>query len=191
MQSATPRHPRNRRNFNQPPAPSDDGSGRAGRTAPAVRSGPRPFVLASEAERRTRLRAGLAYTIPFVPALLLLARERHHRWMRFHAAQSLVFFTVLVVVQIALFAALVLFGGTVDSFQVAAVAGLVFYVLYVAIGILGLIRWLRLIADAMSGHSTRFRFISGWAMRLEEALARLQRVAPAPYPSHTIGSDPI
>lgn len=179
MQSATPRHPRNHRNISQSFTPAGNGAARTGPLAPGSRGGPRPYMLASEAERRTRLRAGLAYAIPFVPAFLLLARERRHRWVRFHAAQSLLFFTLLVLVQIALFAALVLLGGAVDSLPVTAVAGLAFYVLYLVVGILGLVFWLRLIADAMSGRSTRFRFLSGPAMHIEEALARLQRLVPA------------
>ena len=150
---------------------------------PARGGMPRSFVLSGEAERRMRVRAGLAYAIPFVPALILLMRERHQRWLRFHAAQSLVFFILLALIQIALFAALVLFGGNVDTLPVAAVAGLVFYGLYLLVGILGLVFWLRLVADAMSGRSTRFRLLSGAAMRLEMALARLQRLSPAQRPT--------
>jgi uncharacterized membrane protein len=130
-----------------------------------------------------RVRAGLAYAIPFVPALILLVRERRQRWLRFHAAQSLVFFALLVLIQIALFAGLVLFGGNVDTLPAATVAGLVFYGLYLLVGILGLVFWLRLVADAMSGRSTRFRVLSRAAMRLEVALARLQRLAPVQRPT--------
>ncbi|MGH2517827.1 MAG: hypothetical protein ACRDHP_19445, partial [Ktedonobacterales bacterium] len=63
---------------------------------------PNPFARAGEAERHARVRAGLAYAIPFVPALVLLVSERQHRWVRFHAAQSLVFFSLLALAQIAL-----------------------------------------------------------------------------------------
>ncbi|MGH2517228.1 MAG: hypothetical protein ACRDHP_16385, partial [Ktedonobacterales bacterium] len=81
--------------------------------------------------------------------------------------------------QIALFAALVFFGGAVSTLAIAAVAGLLVYALYLLVGIAGLALWLRLVADAMSGRNTRFRFLSGAAMRLEKALARLQGLAPA------------
>lgn len=179
MQSATPRHPRNRRNSSPDAQPDPLARADTGTLTPARRGIQRSFVMVGEAERRMRVRAGLAYAIPFVPALILLVKERRQRWLRFHAAQSLVFFILLALIQIALFAALVLFGGNVDTLPVAAVAGLVFYGLYLLVGILGLVFWLRLVADAMSGRCTRFRLLSGVAMRLEKALARLQRLSPA------------
>lgn len=186
MQSATPHHPHNRHNINAESASPMNGGRRIRPTTPSTLRGPRPFVAASEAERQTRMRAGLAYAIPFVPALVLLVRERRHRWIRFHAAQSLVFFTLLALVQIALFAALVLLGGIIESLSAAALVGLAFYGVYLLVGIAGLLLWLRLIADAMSGRSTRLRPLSDWAMRLEEALARLQRVLPSQQPTRSV-----
>ena len=182
MQSATPHHPRNPHNTSEVPASPVNRGRRINPATPSTLRGPCPFDAASGTERQTRMRAGLAYAIPFAPALVLLVKERRHRWTRFHAAQSLVFFTLLAVVQIALFAALVLLGGLIESLPAAALVGLAFYGLYLLAGIVGLVLWLRLMADAMAGRSTRFRFLSDWAMRIEEGLARVQRLAPAQTP---------
>lgn len=182
MQSAMPHHPHHHRNSKQNPRLLPTARATFGAPGTALRGAPKPYALASRTERRLRLRAGLAYAIPFVPALVLLVSERRHRWVRLHAAQSLFFFVALVIAQIALFAALVLVGGVVVALPAAAVAGLVFYGLYLLAGIIGLVFWLRLVADAMAGRSTRFRFLSGAAMRLEERLARMQRLVPAQRP---------
>src|SRR5579859_13181 len=181
MQSATPHHPRNHHNSNHSSG-LGVGSG-SGTFGPARRGAPRSFVMAGDVERHLRVRAGLAYAIPFAPAVVLLVRERRYRWVRIHAAQSLLFFCLLVLVQVALFAALVFLGGIVETLPAAAAVGLVFYGLYLLAGILGLGFWLRLVADAMSGKNTRFWLLSRGAMRLEETLARHQRLVPALPPS--------
>jgi uncharacterized membrane protein len=176
MQSATPHHPHNHHNSNPGPQALPATGPSIHPLDPGRPGAPAPRLRESASARRMRVRAGLAYAFPFVPALVLLARERRHHWARFHAAQSLIFFTLLLLVQVALFAALVLLGGVVENLPAAAATGLVFYGLYLLTGILGFIFWLRLVADAMSGRSTRFRLLSAWAVRLEETVARLQRL---------------
>lgn len=176
MQSDTPRRRPNRRRSRRISRPQPATATEMGSGAP---TGGVRARAAGEDERRARARAALAYAIPFIPALVILMSERHKRRIRFHAARSLIFFTLLVVIQVALFAALVFIGEVVGALSVAALVGLMFYGLYALAGVLGLLMWLRLVADAMSGGDTGFRRLSGWAKRLEGALARMQRLLPA------------
>jgi uncharacterized membrane protein len=129
--------------------------------------------------RDPRVLAGLAYAVPLVPAVWILHRERHNRFLRLHAAQSLAFFLALALAQSALFAALVAVGGIVSSLGLAAVLGLVFLALFLVVGMTGLLVWLRLLAGAMSGRLTYLPVLSSLALRLEATVTRLQRLIPA------------
>ena len=187
MQSDTPRRRPNRRRSRSLPRPQPaiegTGSSARGRGDGAWRAGTRGTVRfyagIGEGERRARVRAALAYAVPFIPALVILVSERRKRWIRLHAARALIFFTLLMAIQVTLFAALVLTGEVVGTMPAAALVGLAFYAVYALAGVLGLVMWLRLVADAMSGGGRGFRRLSRWAERLERALARMQRLLPA------------
>lgn len=175
MQSATQHH-------HSSPQPSSNSAHSLNLSAdtPSARS-PQPAAARSPVPtgplsgRNPRVRAAFAYAIPFVPALWLLARERRNRFVRLHAARSLIFFCCLAMAQVALFAGLVALGGTVTGLAVAAVVGVVFYVLYIVMAVLGFVLWLLLMRDALAGRATGYPLLGGWSYWLEERITRVQR----------------
>jgi uncharacterized membrane protein len=128
--------------------------------------------------RNPRILAAFAYALPFLPALALLVRERRNRFVRLHAAQSLVFFVTLVVAQSALLVALVAVGGLTPNLDSDVLFGLIFYGIAVILGLAGLILWLRLVADAAAGLVTPIPLLSRLAERMEASLARMQGLLP-------------
>lgn len=124
--------------------------------------------------RNPRVRAVLAYAIPFLPAFWLLLRERRNRFVRLHAARSLTFFGCLALAQIALFAALILLGSAVSGLTAATLVGVLFYVLYVLIAVFGFVLWLLLMRDALAGRATDYLFLGGGARWLETRITGVQ-----------------
>jgi uncharacterized membrane protein len=127
-------------------------------------------------QHNPRVLAALAYALPLVPALLLLARERRNRFVRIHAAQALVFFCLVGLAQASVFAALVGVGSVVSSARLAIVLGLVAYGLFALLGLAGFVTWLLLLADAMAGRRRKRLVLSGLADVLDRILTR--RVPP-------------
>jgi uncharacterized membrane protein len=119
-----------------------------------------------------RVLAALAYALPLVPALLLLARERRNRFVRIHAAQALVFFCLVGLAQASVFAALVVVGSVISSARLAIVLGLVAYSLFALLGLAGFVTWLLLLADAMAGRRRKRLVLSGLADVLDRILTR-------------------
>jgi len=128
--------------------------------------------------RNPRIQAACAYGVPFLSALALLARERRNRFVRLHAAQSLVFFVVLAVAQSALFVALVAVGGITPNLASDVLFGLIFYGIAALLGLVGLVLWLRLVADAAAGYVTSIPLLTRLAERLEGGLAHVQGLLP-------------
>src|SRR5579871_5936970 len=91
------------------PAPRERAAG--GDAAPAAR------------RHDPRALAALCYSVPVVPSCMLLLRERRSRFLRFHAAQALVCFALVVAVQAVLYVLLVVAGGLIANDAVAAAAG--------------------------------------------------------------------
>ena len=120
------------------------------------------------------MRAALAYAVPFAPALWLLSRERRARFVRMHAAQSLVFFSLLVLGQVALFIALVSLGAAFTDLNVSLVLSLLFLLLFCLLGVGGFCLWLLLLADAMSGRFRPYPCLSRLATLVERGASRLQ-----------------
>ncbi|HEV2459190.1 MAG TPA: hypothetical protein VGS80_12600 [Ktedonobacterales bacterium] len=140
---------------------------------------PQPHTSESGSRQRNpRVLAAFAYAVPFLPALALLARERRNRFVRVHAAQSLVFFVALMVAQCALFVALVAVGGITPNLKSDVLFGLIFYGIAAILGLAGLILWLRLVADAAAGLVTPIPLLSRLAERMEVSLARMQDLLP-------------
>jgi uncharacterized membrane protein len=119
------------------------------------------------------------YAVPFVPALVVLLRERQNRFVRLHAAQSLVFFALLALGQIALFAALVGVGNLLVELPFAAAASFVFYALYLIVGLMSLIIWLRLLGYAVDGTVHKIPLLTLCAAWIE----RVTLHAPRAFPS--------
>jgi uncharacterized membrane protein len=97
----------------------------------------------------------------------LLARERRDRFVRFHAAQSLVFFGLVAGGQLALYALLVLAGGLIASDVLAAVTGALILLGFVALGVAVVRVWLGLLADCVRGHVRPLPVAGALAARLE------------------------
>lgn len=137
--------------------------------------------------RNPRVLAAICYAVPFVASaatLLGLLGAPRNRFVRLHAAQSLILFSLLGVGQVALFIALVTLGNLAPTVGWLAVAlGLAYYALVVGLGVVGLILWLRLISDCMAGRWRRYPALAPLAVRLERWTLPLvrqgRRVRPA------------
>ena len=101
--------------------------------------------------RDPRTRAALCYVFPLAPALYLLWRERRDVFIRLHAAQSVVFFGGLAVAQTLLFVALVALGNWAPAGGWLSALGLLFWALFLALGLGGFALWLRLLKTARMG----------------------------------------
>ncbi len=121
----------------------------------------------STQRRNPRVRAAMCYAVPFVPASVLLVRERRNRFVRFHAAQALLFFVAVVVVQLLLYAALVVLGNVVMSLWQTVALFAVFLALLIGVGVFAFGLWLRLLRQCMDGRMVELRVLGGWAKRLE------------------------
>ena len=125
-----------------------------------------------------RMLAAMCYSIPLVPGAWLLWRERHSRFVRFHAAQSVVFCALIAAGQIALYLLLLLMGGWIQDILVASLAAVVVVGLYLALGLVALLLWLRLVSDCLDGRTRPLPLGAGWAARLERWTARLAQRRP-------------
>jgi uncharacterized membrane protein len=125
--------------------------------------------------RNPRVIAALCYAVPYVVALWVLLRERRNRFVRFHAAQSLIFFVTIPLVQLVLFVALVVVGNVVGIGGLAFVLGVVFIGAFLALGIGALFLWLRMLADCWAGQATVFPILGPVAHRLERLLTEVRR----------------
>lgn len=143
------------------------GSGGVGRARLALRI---------EQRRNPRLLGAAAYAVPLLPALVLLLRERRNRFVRAHAAQSLVFFAALALAQVAFFALLVVAGGLTTSLRAATMLAVVFALVWLALAALSFIAWTRLVAAALAGHVASLPLVTPLSRRL---LRGLDRVAAA------------
>ncbi len=157
-----------------PPHPSSSGpeppSTEFDTGAPALET-----TSASRTQRRRhnpRVTAALCYAVPYVVALWVLLRERRNRFVRFHAAQSLIFFVTIPLMQVVLLVALVVVGNMVGSGALAFALGLLFIGAFVALGVGALFFWLRMIADCWAGQATVFPSLGRWRIGWSSCLPR-------------------
>ena len=134
------------------------------------------LALRIERQRNPRLLGALTYAVPLLPALVLLLRERRNRFVRAHAAQSLVFFAVLALAQIAIFVLLVMVGGLTANVRTATVLAVVFALGWLALAALSFVAWTRLVGAALAGHVASLPLVTPLARLL---LRSLDRVAAA------------
>ncbi len=120
-----------------------------------------------------RIQAALCYAFPLLPAVALL-RERNNGFVRLHAAQAIAFFSLLALAQVIVFSALVGAGAFVTNLALATLLGIVFYGLFAIVGLLGLIFWLDLLFDALSGRFQPYYGLTALAKRIEHVAARMQ-----------------
>jgi uncharacterized membrane protein len=105
----------------------------------------------------------------------VLLRERRNRFVRFHAAQSIIFFVTIPAIQLILFVVLIVVGNTVDTGPWSVVLGVLFIGGFLALGVGAFLFWLRLLADCWAGRATAFPVIGALAHRMERLLTRVQR----------------
>jgi uncharacterized membrane protein len=119
-----------------------------------------------------RVKAALCYTIPLVPALYLLARERYNRFLRVHAAQSLVFHALVGLAQLVLFSAVVVLGGAIQSMTGALVAAAALFALFAGLMLVVAVTWAHLLADCIRGQVALLPLVGAWALWVEAFTAR-------------------
>lgn len=116
--------------------------------------------------------AVMCYSIPLVVGAWVLWRERRSRFLRFHAAQSVVFCGLIAAGQIAIYLLLMLMGGFIQDILVASLAAVVVVGLYLALGLVALLLWLRLAWECLDGQTRPLPIGAGWAAWLERLTAR-------------------
>lgn len=141
------------------------------RTGDGVPS-PRRAVRLSPLARRD---AALCYLFPFIPGIVVLFRDRQRRYVRFHAAQSVVYFALIALAQVALYVAFIAVGTAIDDAPAATAWLIVFLLGFGAIGVVALLTWLRLIAEAYGGRGRPLPLLTSWAFTLEGATRAMQR----------------
>ena len=135
-------------------------------TPPAVR------VPAGFAPQSPRAKAALCYTVPLVPAAYLLVHEPRDRFVRVHAAQSLVFHGLIGAAQMVLFGAVIFLGGVIQSMAGALIAAAVLFALFAALVIVVAITWAHLVADCIRGRVALLPLVGEWALWVEALTAR-------------------
>ena len=133
--------------------------------------------------------AALCYTVPLVPAAYLLMHATRDRFVRLHAAQSLVFHALVGVAQMVLFVAVIFLGGAIQSMVGALIAASVLFALFAALVIVVAITWAHLVADCIRGRVALLPLVGEWALWVEALTARevwahfrSQRAPPARRP---------
>jgi uncharacterized membrane protein len=169
--------------------PSDLGRPRANAQPPAQASAPASLEMPARSQPRTspsgrraparrahrhhpRVLAALCYAVPIVPGWWQLVHERRNPFLRFHAAQSLVFFALVAAGQIGFYALLVLAGGLITSDRLAIAAAFTFVALYLAFAVCVTIVWLRLLASCIRGDARPLPLAGRLALRLERFAPR-------------------
>ena len=105
----------------------------------------------------------LCYVLGWITGLIFFLIEKENKFVRFHAAQSLVVFGALTVLQIAL--------GILSGILVAIhlyVLVPVFTLLYPLIGLVGLILWILLMVKAFQGEMFKLPIAGDMAEKMSE-----------------------
>jgi uncharacterized membrane protein len=140
------------------------------------------------APRDPRTRAALCYVFPLLPGLYLLWRERRNRFVRLHAAQSVVFFGAVALAQIILFIALVALGNWVSGDWAPPLLGLLFWAAFIGLGLGGFILWLRMLNECVHGRLRRRLLLTPITARLEAMTLRFAQSASAAYHARRNGA---
>lgn len=134
------------------------------------------------APREPRTRAAICYALPFAPGLYMLWHERRNRFIRLHAAQSVVFFGAAALTQMALFLVIIVLGNLLSGAGWLTTAlGLLFWAILLGLSIGGFVLWLQLLNDCVHGRVRWRPILTPLALRLEVAALRFTRSASAAY----------
>ena len=173
--------------------PHPSSSGRKRPRAKTVAGNPGQETATAPSDQRgrrnPRVAAALCYAVPYVVALWALLRERRNRYVRFHAAQALIFFVTIPLIQLMLFVAVVVVGNIVGIGALAFVLGLLFIGAFVALGVGALLLWLRMLADCWAGKATVFPILGRLAHRLERLLTEARREVEVARSRHVRQND--
>jgi uncharacterized membrane protein len=101
----------------------------------------------------------------------LLAHETRDRFVRLHAAQSLVFHALVGAAQMVLFVAVIVLGGVIQSMTGALAAAAVLFALFAALLIVVAITWAHLVADCIRGRMALLPLVGRWALWVEALTA--------------------
>jgi len=100
------------------------------------------------------IEAGLSYVLTWVTGLIFFFMEKQNRFVRFHAMQSILFFGGLTVIRIIL--------SVIEAFQVPFV-DLITGLLWLAIGIIGLVGYIVLLINAFQGKYFKLPIVGDYA----------------------------
>lgn len=122
-----------------------------------------------------RVLAVACYSIPLIPGIWLLLRERRSRFLRVHAAQSLVFFGLMAAAQVAIYVALLVMGGLTYTMPAAIIMAALFVTLFAALGLVALLTWFRLVWACIDGVMWKLPVAGAWAEWLERVVGSPRR----------------
>ena len=105
----------------------------------------------------------LCYVLGWITGLIFFLIEKENKFVRFHAAQSLVVFGALTVLQIALG----IFSGILVAIHLYVLVP-VFTLLYPLIGLVGLILWILLMVKAFQGEMFKLPIAGDMAEKMSE-----------------------
>ena len=105
----------------------------------------------------------LCYVLGWITGLVFFLIEKENKFVRFHAAQSLVVFGALTVLQIALG----IFSGILVAIHLYVLVP-VFTLLYPLIGLVGLILWILLMVKAFQGEMFKLPIAGDMAEKMSE-----------------------
>lgn len=118
------------------------------------------------------VRAALCYAVPVVPGWWTLTHERRNPFVRFHAAQSLIFFGLVAAGQVGLYGLLVLASNFIADMKWAIGMAAAFVVLYLAFAVTVAVVWLRLLASCIRGDAHPLPLAGRLAFRLQRFAPR-------------------
>ncbi len=135
-----------------------------------------------------RTRAALCYALPLLPGLYMLWRERRNRFVRLHAAQSVIFFSAVALAQVILFIALVALGNRAPGGWALTALGLFFWAAFLALGLGSVILWLRMLNECVHGRLRRRALLTPTTTRLEAVTLQFAHSASVAYHTRRNGA---
>lgn len=125
---------------------------------------------ASETGLNENVAGALSYLFGFVSGLVFFLIEKENEFVRFHAAQSIVFSGLVILTYIALsvvgtVVSTILFAST-STFIVGSIVSLVLGLLWLGVALGGFAAWVYLVVKAYQGETTRLPVVAGIADKL-------------------------
>ena len=105
----------------------------------------------------------LCYVLGWITGLIFFLIEKENKFIRFHAAQSIVVFGALTILQIALG----IFSGILVAIHLYVLLP-IFTLLYPLIGLVGLVLWILLMVKAFQGEMFKLPIAGDMAEKMSE-----------------------